>query len=86
MILVEKLRIDAVQLAHTERKIAFRGLDKKMVMVCHEAIRMTDPIVPLVDVLDRVQEVFAVLVVFEYGLFLVATGCYVIDRTGIFYS
>ncbi len=39
-----------------------------------------------IDVLDRVQEVFAVLVVFEYGLFLVATGCYVIDRTGIFYS
>ncbi len=76
MILVEKLRIHSVQLAHTERKIAFRGLDKKVVMICHEAIRMTDPIVPLVDVLDRVQEVFAVLVVFEYGLLLIATRSY----------
>ena len=45
MIFVEKLRIDAVQLAHTQGKVALRGFDKKVVMVCHKAIGMTNPII-----------------------------------------
>jgi hypothetical protein len=83
---VKELRIHAVQLPHTERKIALWSLDEKMVMVGHEAICMTDPIVSFIDMLEGIEEVLPVLVIFEYQLFFIATRCYMIDCTCIFYS
>jgi hypothetical protein len=62
---VEELGVDTVQLPHAEGEIAIRRLDKDMVMVCPEAVGVADPIIPLVDVLEGVQEVQAVLVVLE---------------------
>ena len=63
---------DAIQLAHAEGKIALRGLDKKVVMVCHQAIRVADPVIAFVDVLEGVQEVLTIGIVFENGLLLIA--------------
>jgi hypothetical protein len=54
---VEELGVDTVQLPHTEGEIAIRRFDKDMIMVGQEAIGMADPIIPLVDVLEGVQEV-----------------------------
>ena len=51
---IEQLGIDAIELPHTDGKIAVRGFDEKMIMVSHEAIRVTDPVITLNYVLDCV--------------------------------
>ena len=57
-----------------------------MVMVVHEAVRMADPVISLVDVLEGVQEVDPVLVVLADGLSFVDPGSDVVDCTGVFYA
>jgi hypothetical protein len=41
-------------------------------MVVHHAVGMTEPVVPLFDMLECVQEVDPVLVVFENSLLFIA--------------
>ena len=82
--LVHELSIDAVQLPHTNRKITIRGLNEEMVMVCHEAVGMADPVVPLVDMLEGIQEVYAIIVSLEDGLLLISARRDVIDSTDKF--
>ena len=55
-------------------------------MVGHEAVGVANPVVPFVGVLEGIEEVQAVMVVFENGLLLVPAGCDVVDSTGIFYA
>jgi hypothetical protein len=43
-----------------------------MIVIGHEAVRVTDPVVSFVDVLEGVQEVFAVMVILEDGFLFVA--------------
>jgi len=86
MALVEELRIDSVQLAHAEGKIAVRRFYKQMIMIGHEAICVTDPMIPFVDMLKSVQKILAVYVVLENGLLFVAARRHVIDCTGVFYA
>ncbi len=81
---VEELGIDAIQLPHAYGEIAVRSLDEQMIMIGHEAVGMTDPIVALIDMLEGVQEILPVPVVLEYGLLFIAAGGYVIDCAGIF--
>jgi hypothetical protein len=69
-----------------EGEVAVRGLDKKMIVVGHEAVCVADPIAALIDALDGVQEVLPVRVVLENRLFLVSPGGHVIDCAGIFYA
>ena len=57
-----------------------------MVMVGHEAVGVADPIVAFVDVLEGVQEVLAVLVVFKYGLLFISPRGHMIDCAGVFYA
>jgi hypothetical protein len=84
MAFIEELRINAVQLSHAEGKVAVRGLDKKMIMVGHKAIGMTDPVVAFVDVLKGVQKVLTVCVILENRLLLVPAGGHMIDCAGVF--
>jgi len=86
MPMVKELSVDAIQLSHANGEIAVRGLDEKVVMVGHEAVSVADPVVPFVDVLKGIEEVQAVLVVFEDGFFLVPARGDVVDSTGIFDS
>jgi len=86
MALIKKLGIYTVQLAHTQGKIAVRRLDHKVIVVVHQAVSMTEPVIPFIDMLERVQEVDAVLVVFENSLLFIAAGGDVIDGTGVFYA
>lgn len=69
---VEELSIDAVQLSHTDGEISVRGLDEKVVVIGHEAVGVAYPIVSFVDVLESVQKVLAVMVIFEDGFLFVA--------------
>ena len=86
MTFIKKLRIDAVQLPHTQGEIAVRRFDQEVIVVVHQAVSMTEPVIPLIDVLERVQEVDPVLVVFENGLLFIAARGDVIDSTGVFYA
>ena len=83
---IEELRIDAVQLPHTDGKIPVRGLNKKMVMIGHEAIGVTYPVITFIDVLKGVEKVLSVLVVFKDGLLFVATGSNVVHGAWVFYA
>jgi hypothetical protein len=60
MVFIEKLSIDPVQLAHAPGEIAVRCLDQEVIVVVHQAIGMTEPIIPFIDVVERIQEVDAV--------------------------
>jgi hypothetical protein len=60
MAFIEKLSIDPVQLAHAPGEIAVRRLDQEVIVVVHQAIGMTEPIIPFIDVVERIQEVDAV--------------------------
>ena len=71
MTFIKKLRIDAVQLPHTQGEIAVRRFDQEVIVVVHQAVSMTEPVIPLIDVLEGVQKVDAVLVVFENVLLLI---------------
>ena len=83
---IEELGIHSVQLSHAEGKITVGGLDKEVIMVGHEAVGVADPVVALIDVLEGVQEVLAVMVILEDGLLFVATGCHMIYSAGVFYA
>ena len=86
MPLIEELRINAVQLTHAQGKIAVGRFDQEMVMIVHEAVGVADPIVPFIDVLERIQKVDAILIVFEDGLLFITAGSDMIDSTGVFYA
>ena len=55
-------------------------------MIIYQAVGMTEPVIPFIDMLERVQEVDTVLVVFENGLLLITAGSDMIDGTGVFYA
>jgi hypothetical protein len=55
-------------------------------MVRHQAICVAKPIVPFNDMLERVQKVLTVGIVFEDGFLFVAARGHVIDCTGVFYA
>jgi hypothetical protein len=57
-----------------------------MIMVIHEAVCVTDPVVALVDVLEGIEKIDPVLVALENGFLFIAAGRDVVDCTGIFYS
>jgi hypothetical protein len=70
---IEELRIHSIQLTHAEREIAVRRFNQKMIMVIHEAVGVANPIIALIDVLEGIQKIDAVLVAFEHGLPLITT-------------
>jgi hypothetical protein len=84
MPLVKELGVDAVKLSHAEGEIAIGCFDQKVVVVGHEAIGVAQPVITLVDMLECIEEVLAVLVVFEDGLLFVAARSDVIHGAGVF--
>src|SRR5574337_1098121 len=83
---VKKLGIDAVKLSHAEGEVTVGCFDQKMVVVGHEAVGVAQPVITLVDVLKGVEEVLAVLIVFEDGLLFVAARGNMIDGARVFYA
>ena len=55
-------------------------------MVVHQAVGVADPMIPLMDMLQHVQKVDAVLIVSENSLLFVAAGGEVIDSTCVLYA
>jgi predicted regulator of Ras-like GTPase activity (Roadblock/LC7/MglB family) len=57
-----------------------------MIVVLHQAVGVADPMISLIDMLQHVQKVDAVLIVSENGLLFVAAGGDVIDSTWVLYA
>jgi hypothetical protein len=53
-----------------------------MIMVGHEAVRLTNPIVPLVDMLEGIEKIDSILVVFENSFLFIAARGHVVDGAG----
>jgi hypothetical protein len=70
--LVDELGEDAVQLPHADVEIAVRGFNEETVVIGHEAVCVAGPVVACIHVLERVQEIIAVMVVLEYKFPFVA--------------
>jgi hypothetical protein len=81
---IKELRIDAVQLAHAEGKIAVGRFDQEMIVVIHETVSVTDPVIPFIDMLKRVQKANAIMVVFKDSFLLIAARGDMIDCAGVF--
>ena len=81
---IEKLRVHAIELPHAKRKIAFRCFDQEMVVVRHEAICMTDPIIPFIYMLERVEKCFSIMVIFKDSFLFIPTGSHMVDSASIF--
>jgi hypothetical protein len=54
-----------------------------MIVVVHEAVGVTDPIVAFVDVLEGIEKIGPVLVALEDGFLFITAGCDMVDCTGI---
>ncbi len=57
-----------------------------MVMVVHQAVGVTNPVVALVDVLKGLEKVDPVLVALEDGLSFIAARSDMVNSTGVLYS
>ena len=53
-------------------------------MVVHETVGMAEPVVAFTDVGEDLEECLSVMVVFEYGLFVVTSVGDVIHCAGVF--
>lgn len=80
---IEQLGIYSIQLAHSERQVAVRSFDKKMIVIGHQAIGMAYPIVALIDMLESVQKVLTISVVLKNRLLLISSRRYMIYCTGV---
>jgi hypothetical protein len=86
VIFIEELRVDTIELPHAQGQIAFGSLDKKVVMVGHEAIGVTGPIVAFVDVLKSIQKNFPVMIILKDRFLLIPAGGDMVDSTCVFYA
>ena len=75
-----------VQLPHTDRKVPVGCFDKKVRMVVHKTVTVTDPIVASLDMLEGVQKVGTILIALEDSFLFVAAGCDVVDSAGVLYT
>lgn len=83
---VERLGVDAVQVAHAGGEVSLRRFDEKMVVVAHQAVGVAEPVEALDGLAKDGEEYLAVTVVSEDICTCVATGGNVVDSAGEFYA
>jgi len=83
---VEPLSINAIQLPHTKGEVSVRRFNHKMVMVVHQAIGVTEPMIPFTNALKGIEKGIAVPISPKDCLSLIAPAGDVVDRAGIFYA
>ncbi len=86
MPLVKKLGVDSVKLSHAEGEVTVGCFDQKVVVIGHKTVGVAQPVITFVDVLKGVEEILAVLVIFEDGLLFVAARGNMIYGTRVFYA
>ena len=71
---------------HADRQIAVGRFYEKMIVVVHQTVRVADPIVSFIHVLDRIEKQFPVMVALKNRFLLIAEGSHVVDCARIFYA
>jgi len=59
---VESLRVDAVQKLHPLGQVGRRCLNEKVIVIRHQAVRVTDPPEPGNDLTENVEELQTIIV------------------------
>ena len=62
---IKALGIYAVEISHADRQCGIDGFQKKMIVVVHQAIGMTNPVVPLNDFPKNIEERSSVTIILE---------------------
>jgi hypothetical protein len=52
-------------LSHSDGEITFWGLDEEMIVVLHEAVSVTEPVVALIYLVQKIQESLPILIISE---------------------
>jgi hypothetical protein len=81
---IEPLRVNPVEKLHPARQVGVRRLDKEMVMIAHQAIRMADPAVPLNNITNDLKETRLIAVAEEDPVPRIAATGDVIKSTFVF--
>jgi hypothetical protein len=86
MALVVGLGVYPIELPHSFGQVSIRRFNNQMIVIVHQAIGMADPVKPLVDLSERIQEKFTITVMLEDRLALVAARCDMIQDTVVLNS
>jgi len=86
MVPVKKLGIDPIELSHTEGEIGIRCLNYKVVMVVHETVGMTEPVVLPDSGGEDCKELLPISIIHEDFPPCISTGGDMIDSTRVFNS
>ena len=71
---VEALGIDAVQLPHAQRQVALRRFDKQMIVIVHQAIRVTQPAKSHYHFAEADKKQLSVSIIEKYRILRVTAG------------
>ena len=84
--LIESLGVESVQLSHADGEVAVRGLDENVVVIAHEAVSVTDPVITFIDPMESMKKILAILIVLENVFSIVTSTGDVINSARIFYA
>lgn len=71
---VVPLRVDAVEVAHAEGKVPVRDFEQQVVVVVHQAVGVTEPLIPLDRSSEDCQERVTIVIVLDDRALLVSAG------------
>ena len=78
------LRVDAIQLPHARGQVTLRGFQQQVIMIAHETVAMTPPVIPITQLAQQLQERAEVLSIGVDTLPRIAPGGDVVQRARIF--
>jgi hypothetical protein len=84
--LIESLRVESIQLSHTNTEVAIRSFNENVIVIAHEAVSVTDPIVTYIDPNQSIKKGLAVFVVLENSSPVIAAAGDVINSAWVFYA
>ena len=69
MLPIEKLGVDPIKLPHSERKIPLWGLNDQVIVIVHQTIGVTEPMVSSIDHAEEIQKGYTILLISEDRIF-----------------
>jgi len=83
---IEFLCINASKLSHAGGKIGIRGFNQHMVMIVHQAVTVTTPVILLNNIAEDTKKLQSVRVITENRRTCIPSRRQMIHRPRIFYS
>lgn len=80
---IECLGVYAVELPHAQSKVSLRRLKKQVIVIVHEAIGVTEPVVAFIDTGQNGKKGCPIVIVFKDRFLFVTTRGHVVYRAGV---